>query len=193
MNCRALILWLLGFLILSGVGCEKGSSLTEVDGVKKRPGWAQKTTVGRIRNLSVASGFYVGGQPKEDDFEKLITRGVKTVINLRAFDEFVVFNEKKVASLARLNYINVPFRKAENMSDEVIDKLRGHLGNAENHPVFLHCGSADRTAAIWMIYRVLDDGWTLPEALAEAKEIGLRTADLEKRAKQYINQKQAAP
>jgi len=190
----SVILWSLAFVVVFAVGgCEKPTSISEVDGIKKKPGWAQKTTIGRISNLSVAGGFYLGGQPKEDDFELLMNKGIKTVISLRTLQEFVTFNEKKLVSLARINFINVPFRKADNMSDEVIGRLRGYLSDTENHPILLHCGSADRTAAIWMIRRVLDNGWTLPEALAEAKEIGLRTPELEQRAKEYIKSKQASP
>jgi hypothetical protein len=52
--------------------------------------------------------------------------------------------------------------------------------------VFIHCGSANRVGAVWLIKRVLQDGWTVPKATEEAKMIGLRSAPLEQFALKYI-------
>ena len=45
--------------------------------------------------------------------------------------------------------------------------------------MFIHCGSANRVGAVWLVKRVLQDGWTVPKATEEAKMIGLRSAPLE--------------
>ena len=52
--------------------------------------------------------------------------------------------------------------------------------------MFVHCGSASRVGAMWLVKRVLQDGWTVEKATEEAKLIGLRSEPLEKFALVYI-------
>jgi protein tyrosine phosphatase (PTP) superfamily phosphohydrolase (DUF442 family) len=42
-----------------------------------------------------------------------------------------------------------------------------------NQPAYLHSGNGDRTAMLWMIKRVVVDGWSVEQAGAEATTIGL--------------------
>ena len=42
-----------------------------------------------------------------------------------------------------------------------------------NQPVYLHSGNGHRTAMLWMIKRVVVDGWSVEQAGAEATAIGL--------------------
>ena len=42
-----------------------------------------------------------------------------------------------------------------------------------NQPVYVHSGNGHRTAALWMIKRVVVDGWSVEQAGAEATTIGL--------------------
>ena len=42
-----------------------------------------------------------------------------------------------------------------------------------NQPAYLHSGNGDRTAMLWMIKRVVVDGWSVEQAGAEATAIGL--------------------
>ena len=46
--------------------------------------------------------------------------------------------------------------------------------------------SASRVGAVWLVKRVLQDGWTIEKATEEAKLIGLRSEPLEKFAVGYI-------
>ena len=64
--------------------------------------------------------------------------------------------------------------------------LRELLRDTNNQPMMMHCGSANRVGAIWLIYRVLDEGWTYEDALKDAESVGLRSAELTERAKKYI-------
>ena len=53
-------------------------------------------------------------------------------------------------------------------------------------PVFIHCASANRVGAFWMIRRVLVDGWRLEKAEEEANRVGLRSPHLRSFAHSYI-------
>jgi hypothetical protein len=48
------------------------------------------------------------------------------------------------------------------------------------------CGSASRVGGMWLVKRVLQDGWPIDKATEEAKAIGLRSEPLEKFALDYI-------
>jgi hypothetical protein len=52
--------------------------------------------------------------------------------------------------------------------------------------VYIHCAAANRVGAVWLIKRVLVDGWDIERATAEAKRVGLRSPQLEQFALDYI-------
>ena len=56
----------------------------------------------------------------------------------------------------------------------VIENILATVGNQANQPVYIHCGSATRAAALWMIGRVLKDEWEVDAASSEAKVIALK-------------------
>ncbi|MEN8162000.1 MAG: hypothetical protein ABFS41_18165 [Myxococcota bacterium] len=45
------------------------------------------------------------------------------------------------------------------------------VGDEANQPVYVHCGSGTRVAALWMIKRVVADGWEADRAREEAEAI----------------------
>lgn len=116
-----------------------------------------------------------GGATQPGALALLKEKGFVTVINLRLADEDSVDlqGSVKAASTAGLNYINLPFDKSK--PDTVpVDSFLAAVGNVENHPVYIHCSSATRAAALWMIGRVLIDDWDVAAASAEARQIALK-------------------
>ena len=85
-----------------------------------------------------------------------------------------------------MNYVHLPFRSPDSLTDEVFDRVRKILGDPERKPVFVHCGSANRVGAVWLVHRVLDDKVPLDRALKEAKKVGLRAPAYVDKAKDYI-------
>ena len=89
------------------------------------------------------------------------------------------------AQAAGLKYIHLPFNAA--MPDaKVVDGFLAAVGDTANQPVFIHCGSANRVGAVWMIKRALKDGWPIDRARAEAEAIGLTSPQLTAFATTYI-------
>ena len=62
--------------------------------------------------------------------------------------------------------------------------------DAGNRPMFIHCGSANRVGAFWMIRRVLRDDWNVADAETEAREIGMRAPALREFAVNFIERNQ---
>ena len=59
-----------------------------------------------------------------------------------------------------LNYIHIPFNPGT-PSDKPVDDFLAAVANKSNQPVFIHCGSASRVGAMWLVKRVLQDGWAV--------------------------------
>ena len=148
------------------------------------------TEFGEMPNTHALGDILTGGQLTRADLQLAKQRGVRTVVTLRTPGE-VEWDEHLVASDLGLTFVEIPFRAPEDLTDDVFEQGRLTLENAER-PMIMHCGSANRVGALWLPWRVLDGGLDVEAALAEAKQVGLRTPAYEERALAYITRMQAA-
>ena len=128
-----------------------------------------------------------GGATETSALDGLAKDGFKSVINLRMASEAnanIELNAAQARSLG-LKYIHIPFNAAQ-PEPRVLEEFLAAIANKANQPVYVHCGSANRVGAVWLVKRVLQDGWTVDKATEEAKLIGLRSEPLEKFALSYI-------
>jgi uncharacterized protein (TIGR01244 family) len=126
-----------------------------------------------IKNfLRVNKEFCTGGQPSLEQLEKLKTDGVKAVINLRQPTEYAAAEEEARAKALGLRYFNIPVSPTDPKDEQATEFLK-LTDDPENRPAFIHCRSAARVAAFWMIRRVLRDDWKLEDAVKEAEKVGL--------------------
>ena len=115
--------------------------------------------------------------------------GYVSIINLRLPTEegANIDAARAAAQSAGIKYIHLPFNAA--MPDtKVVTDFLGAVADKSNQPVFIHCGSANRVGAMWMIKRALQDGWTVERAQAEAEAIGLQNPQLKEFAANYIKE-----
>ncbi len=146
---------------------------------------------GSITRLHTLGGVFLASQPAPADFEQAKRGGVKTVINLRHDSEIKDFDEQAVVTGLGLEYVHEPWDGPDQLTDQVFDNLRTELKTAQR-PILFHCGSGNRVGAVWLPHRVLDGGLSWDAALAEAKQIGLKSPDYERLAKEYIERRQKA-
>lgn len=128
-----------------------------------------------------------GGATATNALDGLAKDGFKSVINLRLASEAnanIELNAAHARSLG-LTYIHIPFN-GQQPDPKVVDQFLAAVANKANQPVYIHCGSASRVGAVWLVKRVLQDGWPIDRATEEAKLIGLRSEPLEKFALSYI-------
>jgi uncharacterized protein (TIGR01244 family) len=149
---------------------------------------AQETPAkeGGIRNfLRVNEQFCTGGQPTAEELARLKADGIKAVINLRRPGEYDhAAEEAKVKELG-LRYFNIPVDSNDPKDEQVAEFLK-LTDDEANRPAFIHCGSANRVGAFWMIRRVLRDGWEFEKADEEARKIGLRDSKAREFALAYL-------
>ena len=152
---------------------------------KLAPPKVAKSELGQTRNVHACGKLFLAGQPTPDDIEVIKKKGVKRVVTLRTDGE-VSWDEGGMIKKAGMEFVKVPFRGPNTLTDDVFDKVRRLLRDHEKTPTLLHCGSANRVGAVWLTHRVLDEGVPLQEAIKEAKTVGLRTPGFLEKALDYI-------
>jgi uncharacterized protein (TIGR01244 family) len=148
----------------------------------------QKETRAGITNYTKVDAVVAcGGATETSALEGLKADGFKSVINLRLATEQganIPDNEAKARALG-LNYFHLPLSGSA-PDPAIVDQFLGVVSNQANQPVYIHCGSANRVGAVWLVKRVVQDGWPVDKATTEAKAIGLSAPGLEKFALDYI-------
>lgn len=84
-----------------------------------------------------------------------------------------------------MHYSHLPFDPAvaNNVAETFIQKVR----TESNHPLYIHCNSANRAAALWLIFRVLEDGLDSDDARREVEGIAGRPDAAITFAKNYLD------
>jgi len=100
--------------------------------------------------------------------------GYNSVINLRTPGEAgaELDAEAAAAKAAGINYVHLPFN-AQAPDPALVDNFLKAINDPANQPAFIHCASANRAAALWMVKRIAVDKWSVDSATAEATALGL--------------------
>jgi uncharacterized protein (TIGR01244 family) len=147
-----------------------------------------KGEIAGVRNFSrVDATVGCAGATDPSAMAALRKEGFVSVINLRLATEqgADVDGSRAAAKTAGLKYIHLAFNAAS-PDPKVVESFLAAVADKSNQPVFIHCGSANRVGAVWMIKRVLQDGWTVDKARSEAETIGLTSPQLAAFAAEYI-------
>jgi uncharacterized protein (TIGR01244 family) len=150
----------------------------------------KKSDVAGIRNYSrVDATVGCGGAVDPSAMATLKKEGYVSVINLRLATEqgANIDASRAAAQTAGLKYIHLPFN-GSSPDPKVVSDFLGAVADKSNQPVFIHCGSANRVGAVWMIKRVLQDGWAIERAQTEAQAIGLQSPQLIAFATSYVKE-----
>ncbi|WP_187770731.1 fused DSP-PTPase phosphatase/NAD kinase-like protein [Cognatilysobacter lacus] len=125
-----------------------------------------------------AKDHYAGGQPTPGQLAELERAGVRTVINLRAADEPVDYDEAAEAGRLGLGYVAFPITGAADLDREraqhfgaLLDKARREGG------VLIHCASANRVGAMVALDEALNRGRTIDAALELGRAAGLKALE----------------
>lgn len=142
--------------------------------------------LGRTANVHRSGSLWFAGQFSPDDLSAMREAGIQRVISLRGAGE-VPWNEEALVEETAMEFVALPFQRPDELTPEVFDQLRELL--ADDRPTLLHCGSANRVAGAWIPFRVLDQGVSLEQAVAEADEIGLSNTAYRDLALEYVDRR----
>ncbi len=130
--------------------------------------WAVRIAKPGLPNLHrVSDDLYRGAQPTAEGFCQLKAMGVKTVIDLRFFH-----NDREKIARTDLAYEEIPMN-TWNAEDEDAVRFLILVADRSRAPFFVHCQhGVDRTGVMCAVYRIVIQGWTKDEAIAEMTEGG---------------------
>lgn len=124
----------------------------------------------RLRSHIATGGLLQSGAPT-----RLKMLGFVTIVDLRGPEEGTAA-EKKAVEAAGMRYVNIPIMEGV-PSDAQLAAFGRIVEDESNFPLLIHCASANRVGAMWVLYRVKRET-PLATALEEGRAIGLRP-DLE--------------
>ena len=147
----------------------------------------QATPPGVANYTRVDATVACAGATTVEAIPALEAEGFKAIVNLRQATEpgAEVERSRAVAREVGLKYIHIPFSGSD-PSTGAIDDFLAAMKDPSNSPVFIHCASANRAGMMWMIKRVMIDGWSVEKAGEEAERAGLRNPKLKAFALDYL-------
>ena len=134
-----------------------------------------KETVAGIVNFSkVDSTVACAGATSPAALAEVKKQGFASVLNLRMATEqgADIPAATAAAQALGLTYIHLPMNTAS-PDPALVDGFLKAVTDTKNQPVFIHCASANRAAALWMIKRLVIDKWDTDKAGTEAAALGL--------------------
>jgi protein tyrosine phosphatase (PTP) superfamily phosphohydrolase (DUF442 family) len=129
---------------------------------------AAREELSGVPNFAVVSPVLSrGAQPTREGFRQLREQGIRTVVALRAGHD----DGAALAGLGLSSY-RIRARQWRPETDDVVRAMKVIL-TPEYQPVFVHCQAGkDRTGLVVAVYRILVDGWSVDDAIAERTTFG---------------------
>ena len=163
----------------------RGCNATTNASAAATPKIRREDVPGLTNYFPIEGGASSGGPIQSADWvaSELWRRGFKSIIDIDPPRDAASI--AAAARTAGLKYVPLQLNAAG------VDAALKAIGDAANQPVYLNSANGRASAALWMIKRVLRDGWTVEQAGAEAATIGLVNDDpsvpaLWKLAQDYI-------
>lgn len=144
--------------------------------------------IGHIRNCHAIGGIIIASQPAPEDFKTFRDMGVTSVLNNRHASE-LDFDEAELVRGLAMTYVHVPWTGPDQLTDQVIEDSVAFFRDAPR-PILAHCQACNRTGAMWLAHRVINDKIPWPQAVEEAHRAGLTSKPYEHKIKNYINHHQ---
>jgi protein tyrosine/serine phosphatase len=144
--------------------------------------WAEPIMLEGVPNLHrISPMLYRSEQPTALGMQNLEKLGIRTVINLRYFNNDE--NEVRGTTLRTERTKILTWR----IGDKHVIEVMRMLKQSENGPFLIHCQhGADRTGLMSAMYRVLEQGWIPTDALAELTDGGYGYHSMWKNIRRYL-------
>jgi uncharacterized protein (TIGR01244 family) len=146
----------------------------------------KKVDVPGIQNFNqIDAVFACGGATDAAGVANLKKQGFASIISFRLPTEQGVAEEEAAIKTIGIKYVHLPLNGA--MPDpKVADQFLLAVSDKSNQPAYIHCGGGGRAATMWMLKRVLKDGWSTERAAEEANLIAPLNPGMKTFATNYI-------
>lgn len=124
------------------------------------------------------------GQLSAAQLAEAARAGVRTVLDLRPPSEPRGYDEAAAVRAAGLEYVVIPITPAT-LDDAAFDRVMSVVRDPARRPLLVHCATANRVGGLLLPYLMIDEKMPQAAALAQAQEIGLRSAEYARMAIDY--------
>ena len=144
--------------------------------------WAESIALEGVPNLHrISPTLYRSEQPTALGMKNLEKLGVRTVINLRYFNDD---KEEVEGTSLRTEHTKILTWR---IGDKHVIEVMNMLKKTENGPFLIHCQhGADRTGLMTAMYRILEQGWSPDDALKELTDGGFGYHSMWKNIINYV-------
>ena len=126
-----------------------------------------------ISNLcSPQPDLLASGMPNAQDLENAAKKGIKTVVNLCPVEETPATEAGQVDALG-MKYACIPVKGPQDLTPASARKLADLVQDCDNHPILVHCRSANRVGALFALKAFWFEGKSAEEAINIGKSAGL--------------------
>jgi protein tyrosine/serine phosphatase len=170
-------------LLFSLILCTAPALAQESSSLSTRPvNWAIPVELAGVPNLHrLTDTLYRSEQPTAEGFRNLEKLGIRTVINLRFFNDD---EDEAQGTKLQLRHVKILTWRA---GDEHVVEVMHMLRQKENGPFLIHCQhGADRTGLMSAMYRMLEQDWSAQDALDELVAGGYGFHSMWKNIKRYV-------
>lgn len=129
-----------------------------------------QTAVAPLRSYAVTEDVLLAAQPQVEDWQRFAEAGYQTILNLRGDPERAAIQQAN-AEAAGLRYLYKPWPAYE-LESEHLAEFAQIVEAPETGRLVFHCRSATRVGLMWMLYRMLHQGWSREQAEAELRAAG---------------------
>ena len=132
----------------------------------------------KIKNyFKITDNICTSGQPSEQQFKEIASKGYEAVINLAMPDsEHSLPNEGKTVTSLGLTYIHIPV-PFESPETDHIESFSGYMNVLKNKKVWVHCIVNARVSAFLYCYLQKERGLSQQEATTPLLTKWLPTMD----------------
>jgi protein tyrosine/serine phosphatase len=130
----------------------------------------ERQKVEGVQNFGLVTELYLrGGAVTPDGVDRLASRGVKTIIDLR---DKPSPGEPEACKRNGITYYKFPMDGSVTPEDKVVNEILSIIQSAKE-PVYVHCSAGKhRAGTIAALYRLRVQGWTKDRAWAEQQSYG---------------------
>lgn len=125
----------------------------------------------------ILTNVITGGQPNAEQLRALKEAGGGVVLDLRDPMEPRPVDEAGVVRELGMEYVNVPVR-AGALNDDTLERILTVFRGAGERKIFCHCGSGNRVGGALIPYLILDQHMEEQDAVDQAMQVGLRSAEM---------------
>jgi uncharacterized protein (TIGR01244 family) len=144
------------------------------------------------KRIAINDQVTVGPQPTVEEIKQLARDGFQSVINLRVQDEekneIPPHIEGTLVRDEDMEYVHIPISMKQILHEQIAT-FRQAITNL-HHPIYVHCASGQRAAALAVMDEAIRRDWSGEQALEQAREMGCKcdAPGLQDFVKNYVDQ-----